>query len=541
MSAPQEVQHWWESLDFLAPDVREDMGRLISQLERRLNLTAPASTNEQPAGWSGVARRGPWSRLLPSEWALAETSPDEFARRADEGELSFWELAQEESESHHAIWVWLDVGPDQLGACRLVQIAILLWLQKVAMRGGGQFYWSCIQSSEKAYESLGASELKSFLDSRSLDPPSRSPLTFPGLSVWCVGSPEWTRQVPRNFRRLALSQEDESRVTLTEGTTRLSLSLPAGQRAVRLLREPLAWGLRRKVATSPGGEGRMAFSECGRKLLFVTNEVVSVLPLPQSTNAPPGRLRHYPLYYPGCHVVAVSMQGGAINVVQSHEGSWSFYWLNPPQADQRRLVSGKTSAPDPVKLGTCWRHWPERWYVWVERFLYQPDPSQGRLSMLDRSIGGTELGLSSVLVTSEGTIVNAFQQTLHTFEEHELPQKVYLAPRYPLAAGGVGQAMACLMPSGRWRLHWLEETVDLYINGDVLGVVRDDVPRLALLVQTEERLRLRGADWSEAVELGGRVKEALLHPRGVLAYRTHEGDTGVYSFILKKPLWMADR
>ena len=87
----------------------------------------------------------------------------------------------------------------------------------------------------------------------------------------------------------------------------------------------------------------------------------------------------------------------------------------------------------------------------------------------------------------------------------------------------------------------MEGTVDLYINGDVLGGVRDDVPRLALLVQTEERLRLRGADWSEEEDLGGRGKEALLHPRGELAYRTHKGDTGVYSFILKKPLWMADR
>ncbi len=538
MSAPQEVQQWWESLDFLAPDVREDIGRLISQLERGLSLTAPASTNEQPAGWSGVARRGPWSRLLPSEWALAETSPDEFARRADEGELSFWELAQEESESHHAIWVWLDVGPDQLGACRLVQIAILLWLQKVAIRGGGQFYWSCIQSSEKAYESLGASELKSFLGSRSLDPPSRSPLIFPGLSVWCVGSPDWISQVPRHFRRLALSQEDESKVTLTEGTTRLSLSLPAGQRAVRLLREPLAWGLQRKVVTSLGGEGRMAFSECGRKLLFVTNEAVSVLPLPQSPNAPPGRLRHYPLHFPGCHVVAVSMQGGAINVVQSHRGSWSFYWLNPPRADQRHLVTEGTCVPDPVELGTCWRHWPARWYVWVERYLFHP--IEGRLKILDRTLGGTELGLSSVLVTSEGTIVNAFEQTLHTLEE-QLPRKAYLAPRYPLTAGCVGQAMACLMPDGVWRLHWLEETVDLHINGEVLGVVRDDIPRLALLVQSEGRLRLQGADWSEAVGLEGRVKEAVLHPRGVLAYRTEEGDTGVYSFILKKPLWMAER
>ena len=58
---------WWEQLDFLAPDVRDDLGQLMSQLDRGLPLSTKTASSGEPAGWAGLVSKGPWERLVTSE------------------------------------------------------------------------------------------------------------------------------------------------------------------------------------------------------------------------------------------------------------------------------------------------------------------------------------------------------------------------------------------------------------------------------------------------------------------------------------------
>jgi hypothetical protein len=226
-------------------------------------------------------------------------------------------------------------------------------------------------------------------------------------------------------------------------------------------------------------------------------------------------------------VIAVSMQGQAISVVQAQRGFWNFYWLNPPTVDSSHLVEVVAPKKVPDRLGTCWKLWPSRWRLWVDDVLYQVE--EEGLRVLERTRGGTELGTSSLLATDRGEVINAFNQSLHTFTQ-PWPERVCLAPRYPLQVSAVGQALAALLSDGTWRLCWLESSVDLDIAGEVLGLVRVSQAGLAILVRENGRLWLQGPDGRDVVELGDKLESAVLHPKGLLAYRTRSGDAGVYSF-----------
>lgn len=523
---------WWEQLDFLAPDARADFGRIIELLERGLASTCATPRSDDPAGWSGLSRRGPWERLLPSEWALAELSPEEFARRAGEGELAFWDLARESLEQSRSVWVWVDVGPDQLGACRVVQIALLLYLQRLCRLSGGEFYWGAIQQPEKGYEQFGAEELCQYLASRSVDPPRCPPERIGDLQVWCVGSQAWMSQVPAGFRRIALDQVGPCTVELCDGDRRLSLPLPAGERAARLLRNPMVWSLAKEVGPLEVPTGPMAFSPCGRKLMVACDDHITVCAMPSSNNEHPSKPRVFPLPRRG-RVLALSMEVRAIHVVQERGEEWVFFRLNPSHADQtfHEVVE---ALPSCSALGSCWRS-RGAWHLWLDNRVYRAN--EGKLEAVTYTRGGFELASSSLLATIDGRLVNREGQTLHTFAS-PAPGWVYLA-RAPISAvPGLGFALACQHGEREWSLLWKDGTDHLSVEGRVQGLVSDS-ERPALLVQDEGRWRLQGAGWSEPVALEGPIEHCLLHPNGLLAYRTSTGELGCYGFQERGTRWRA--
>ena len=56
----------------------------------------------EPDGYAQLSRRGPFDRLLLTQWALLDVVPEELLRRAASNELLFHELARKEPKTNQA-------------------------------------------------------------------------------------------------------------------------------------------------------------------------------------------------------------------------------------------------------------------------------------------------------------------------------------------------------------------------------------------------------------------------------------------------------
>src|SRR5262245_47625256 len=127
---PHALRPWSEQLAWLHDDVVGSIGEWLPLLRTLVGpLAIPRSAFAgEPDGFAGLTRRGTYDRLVASEWLLAEELPDEFIRRAVMGEHLFNEVARIEPTGSRTSIALFDAGPDQLGAPRLVHIAMLIVL-----------------------------------------------------------------------------------------------------------------------------------------------------------------------------------------------------------------------------------------------------------------------------------------------------------------------------------------------------------------------------------------------------------------------------
>lgn len=537
MSLVSHSRRWWDELDFFAPDVLRDLGRLFLQLERAFSSLASLPQRGEPAGWSGLSRRGSWDRLVHSEWALAEAAPEEFVRRAGEGELSFWETAQQADARHDLLWCWLDVGPDQLGACRLVQLALMFYLQHMVRRGSGKFCWGCIQSPQRGYDALGLEEVRLYLNARSVDPGRRPPEPG-GVNCWCIGSPSWLTQVQPGYQKVALEQVGPEAVQLSYGPRRLLLQLPPGERAARLFRDPFSQQREPAVSSGPDGAGSLAFSGCGRKLVVLEKGAIGLIPLPSSASEPPGKIRRYPLKRLG-RVVAFSWERGALHVCQEFQGQWSFYRLNPANLDQEKLL---TVASHPFQAtGCCWPA-GRGYYLWLDGELWEfgADYRERRLVTLNDTV----LSSRNVMADqSEGKLVTPDGAPLYELPRGPI-QKVFLCSGHGLGLPRIGQIVALQMSEDsfvvvcRERSGEGERRIELTTRGKVLGVtLTTRYHQPALVVQHPQHFQVLGADFCEVIEVGSPITQACLHPDGLLGYRTEGGQLHCCDARSQTHLW----
>jgi len=538
VSLVSHTRRWWDDLDFFAADVRRDLGRLFLQLERAFSSLAVRPQRGEPAGWAGLTRRGSWDRLAHSEWALSEAAPEEFVRRAGEGELSFWETAQQADAHQDLLWCWLDVGPDQLGACRLVQLALMFYLQHLVLRGSGKFCWGCIQSPQRGYDALGLDEVKLYLRSRSVDPGRRPPEPA-GANSWCIGSPAWLTQVQPGYHKVSLVQTGLETVELSYGARRLHLQLPPGERAARLMRDPFSQQREPAVSSAGAGGGQLAFSGCGRKLVLINDQTISLIPMPSSVSEPPGKVRRYQLKRPG-RVVAFSWERNSLHVCQNHQGQWSLYRLNPANLQQERLV--QVAAENPfARLGCCWPA-GRGYFMWLEGQLWElaPGVREHKFDTLNDRIWGSRAVIADAaqrkLVTPDGAPL---------FDLPDLPIKqVYLCTGRGLGLQRTGQIVALHLGEEHYQILCGDKVnegvkvIDLACNAKVVGVTYSSrYQQPALVVEHARRFRLVGKDFSEMVEVGSAIGEACLHFDGLLGYRTQGGQLRVYDTTSQTHLW----
>jgi hypothetical protein len=211
----------------------------------------------EPDGVSGLARRGPYERLLLSEWLLAEELPDEFVRRAAAGEHLFVERGRRTHAAARRSVALLDAGPDQLGAPRLAQLATLVVLAARAEAAGVEFTWGVAQDPAHGLTPGFTADLaRRLLEARSLEAPrddtlaawrERLPPPAERDDLWLVGGPALLRGHGLEGASRLLVEDvpdpDARQVRLVLGSRltgrrEVVLDLPAEPDCVRLVRDP---------------------------------------------------------------------------------------------------------------------------------------------------------------------------------------------------------------------------------------------------------------------------------------------------------------
>jgi hypothetical protein len=283
---PPALSPWAAQLAPFAPDLALALGELARRVAAAAGSLAGARAGPgEPDGVAGLARRGPYERLLVSEWLLAEELPDEFTRRAAAGEHLFLERGRQAREAGRRSVALLDAGPDQLGAPRVAQLAVLVVLAARAEAAGATFEWGIAQDPAAGFAS-GFSEplARRFLDARTALPPApealrawaerlSSPATLDDL--WMVGGPALLAAAPAGAARLLIEDvpDPESRSVRLELVRRgarreLVLALPPRADCSRLLRDPFR-AARAAPAAAPGrvvGNAGVLFAGSGRRV-----------------------------------------------------------------------------------------------------------------------------------------------------------------------------------------------------------------------------------------------------------------------------------
>ena len=142
-SVPEALRPWQDVFGRMPPEHLRILGQLIAELS--LLIDEPQWNVPQLRGefdsYDGIANRGEMERLLASEWLWRDLDAEEFLRRFAESELFYHRVRHRAPTETNAIGVIIDAGPWMLGRPRLVALAALLCLGRLAHRDNLRLIW----------------------------------------------------------------------------------------------------------------------------------------------------------------------------------------------------------------------------------------------------------------------------------------------------------------------------------------------------------------------------------------------------------------
>jgi hypothetical protein len=254
MSLPGPLQAWQPYLSWFTPELAAPLSEMLRRMHPLLGRFQGHRQGgvPEPDGVEDLRRRGPYERLLSTEWLLATELPDEFLRRAAGGEHLFLAPRLRARQADRLIVALFDAGPWQLGAPRLAQLALWILLARRAAEAGGELRWGTLQCPGQLKAAGTPEDLKLMLRARSFDSAGVDQwqqwsewLAEHASGVgecWLVGhAVDVVRQrpdAPTHAVRLRTSLDGESLdVTLRAGSAprRMALPLPAPRPAAQLL------------------------------------------------------------------------------------------------------------------------------------------------------------------------------------------------------------------------------------------------------------------------------------------------------------------
>lgn len=255
---PPALAPWSAGLSLFPRELALHLGSVVRRIASLIGEALPSRQGSgEPDGFDGIARRGPYDRLLQSEWLFADELPEEFARRAVMHEHLFLELARQHPVQHPLAVALFDCGPSQLGAPRLVHIAALVVLARRAAASQATFRWGLLQRPDlRLFDGVTPENILRLLEAHTHSEVSESELgAWSGWlgegekvgELWFVG-PQRLARFPEVRRQWQLVTEE----VLVPGARQVSaavrhdsrndspaiLELPPNDACVRLLRDP---------------------------------------------------------------------------------------------------------------------------------------------------------------------------------------------------------------------------------------------------------------------------------------------------------------
>lgn len=248
---PVLLEPWRAWLSLFPEDLTEPLGRLLLRLHPQIGplRSAPARADALPEGVGSIVQRGPYDRLLISEWAYADAEPDEFIRRAASGELMFTGPEPAARQRSRRCVALFDAGPMQLGEPRLLHLALFILLARRAREAGAAFEWGILQHPGKLHEDCERSGITALLKARTLDAVTEGHLNAWNETIDQAGDDAWIigahgMKAPRAvrgqvmIRRQLLADKLDVVVRMHLASRPVELDLPAPALAIRLLRTP---------------------------------------------------------------------------------------------------------------------------------------------------------------------------------------------------------------------------------------------------------------------------------------------------------------
>ncbi|EKT57597.1 hypothetical protein [Providencia sneebia] len=169
---PKALQPWQTWLSWLSPELVPAFSEILQRLNRVVGPVHGKHTGGLPEqdGLGVIERKGDYQHLLLSEWLIADELPDEFIRRAINSEHLFLAANHKIEQSLNQITILFDCGPFQLGACRLVHIALLILFAQRAEQAGCDFQWGTLQSPKILLPLENINHLQALLKQRTYSP-----------------------------------------------------------------------------------------------------------------------------------------------------------------------------------------------------------------------------------------------------------------------------------------------------------------------------------------------------------------------------------
>jgi hypothetical protein len=321
---PPALAPWAAQLAVLPAELALALAPWVGRLAVAMGRLSPVRSRRagDPDGYSGLARRGSYERLVITEWGVAELFPDEFLRRATAGEHLFLDLARREPRGALRSVAIVSAGPGQLGAPRLAHLAALIVLARRATAAGAGFSWGVLEDTgHQLTDGFDEAAVARLLDARTAVAAEPGAIAAwltaiggdPACDAWLIGDPDAARAARRAGAATAIVRdvlEPSARAIEVEiehrgPAARVRLELPAPALCARMLRDPYAgvrgssgaprsapWPARAVTAAGPARSVR--FAPGGRRLLVeLAGGAVESWPIPGSPREPVGRPRRW--------------------------------------------------------------------------------------------------------------------------------------------------------------------------------------------------------------------------------------------------------
>jgi hypothetical protein len=367
MSAlPGPLKPWAPQLAVLQRDLALAIAPLIQRLSLGIGPLSDASARPAgaPDGYDGVARKGSYERLLVTEWLYADEAPEEFLRRAAQGEHLFSRLAVREPHEARQCLVLFDSGPSQLGAPRIAQLAAFIAFAARSEAANARFTWGVLQHTpDSARTGFDREQAQAFLKSRTTREPTivelRAWLDALGATaddVWLVGGRSTCALAEASKLQLIEVHQpnDDARLDVSvrrAARTRQSvqLALPAPAICTALLRDPFPAEKRPATPRTARPSRGLVLSTAGNRAFTkgASGELIAIT-LP---NGSPGTTRLVAFQPPTLdRVIAAGWHGGLLAVTARYDLSGRplrlMLWRLSKRGEQKGSPQAFELAPD---------------------------------------------------------------------------------------------------------------------------------------------------------------------------------------------------